>query len=135
MTYFHNLFPVKVYTEEVPADLEIPALYFPTAFEIYSNDTNMTYTKTYALTVSLFHHSVHEAKSEAEHIVDTIRRERNAIPLLNEDGNHVGQFIQIKRIETRMIDNVASIAVNWDSRYHYDREKSPSLEGVEFNLF
>jgi len=133
MAFFYKMFPVKVYTEEVPENFEVPSLYFSTAFDFDSNDTVTTFMKTYSLPVKLFHFGKHQAKSEAERITDAISKKRNIIPLLNEDGSFAGQYIRIKRIETRVTDSVASITVNWDSRYHYEREDWPSIENIGFN--
>lgn len=132
MAFFHSQFPVKVYTEEVPENFEVPSMYFPTAFDFDSNDTNMTFTKTFSLPVKLFHNGQHQAKNEADKITDAIRKKKSVIPLLKADGSSTGQYIRVNRIESRVTESVAHIVVNWDSRYYYDREEWPSLENFEF---
>ncbi len=133
MAFFYNLFPVKVYTKEVPENFVVPSLYFPTPFSFDGNDTNQTFLKTYSLPVKLFHKDAQQADTEAERIADTVRRKRMLIPLINPDGSATGEYIRITRIETRITDGVASIVVNWDSRYHYDREDNIALENFEFD--
>ncbi|QNK87749.1 phage portal protein [Sporosarcina sp. resist] len=133
MSFFHNLFPVKVYTKEVPENFVVPSFYFPTPFSFDSNDTTSTFMKTYNLPVKLFHKDAQQANSEAERIADTVRRKRMLIPLINPDGSGTGKFIRITRIETRITEGVASIIVNWDSRYHYDREDYVALENFKIN--
>lgn len=131
--FFYNLFPVTVYTEEVPENFAVPSLYFPTPFAFDGNDTNMTFMKTYSLAVKLFHVDAQQAFAEAERIADAVRRKRMLIPLINADGSPAGQFIQVTRIEERITDGVASIIVTWDSRYHYDREDYIPLENFVFD--
>ena len=132
MAFFYNIFPVKVYTKEVPENFVVPSLYFPTPFSFDGNDTNMTFRKTYSLAIKLFHKDAQQAFAEAERIADTVRRKRMLIPLINPDGSPNGQFMRITRIEERITDGVASIGVTWDSRYHYDREDYIPLENIDF---
>lgn len=132
MAYFYKLFPVKIYTKEVPEQFEVPSLYVPTPFTFDGNDTNQTFMKTYNLPVKLFHSDPQLAHAEAERIADAVRRKRMLIPLINPDGTSAGQFLRITRIDTRITEGVASIIVLWDSRYHYDREETTPLENIAF---
>lgn len=132
MGFFYKVFPVTVYTEEVPQNFAVPSLYFPEPFTFDGNDTNTTFEKTYSLSVKLFHKDSQQAHTEAENIADAVRRKRSVIPLLNLDGSVTGDYIRINRIETRITDGVASIVVNWNSRYHYDREEYKAAEKFEF---
>lgn len=132
MKYFHNLFPVKVYEKEVPADFAVPSLYFPVSSVFDSNDTNMTFTKTYSLSVKLFHEDSVIANDRAEMIADEVRSNKNVIPMVNPEGGLTGDFIRLSKIETRIGDNgVATIVVGWDSNYHYNREEWPTLRSLE----
>ncbi|MGE8079026.1 phage portal protein [Peribacillus loiseleuriae] len=134
MGFFYKVFPVKVYTNEVPENFAVPSLYFPTPFSFDGNDTNKTFMKSYSLPVKLFHKDSQLANNEAERIADTVRSKRSVIPLLNADGTETGDYVRISRIETRISDSgVASIIVNWDSRYHYDRDDYIAIENIEFD--
>lgn len=133
MNYFHKIFPVKIYTKEVPENFAVPSMYFPTPFSFDGNDTNQTFMKTYSLSVKLFHKDAQLAFKEAERIADTIRGKRMLVPLINADGSPTGQFIRITKIEERIASGVASIVVVWDSRYHFSREEYKALDHIEFN--
>ncbi|WP_252503276.1 DUF6838 family protein [Sporosarcina sp. Marseille-Q4943] len=124
MGYFYGLFPVKVYTEKVPENFAVPSMYFPEPFSFDGNDTNSTFLKTYSLGVKLFHQTSQRAHAEAERIADAVRMKRSIIPLINQDGTLTGDYVRIRRIETRIIDDgVAVIQLTWDSRYHYEKDK------------
>ncbi len=133
MNYFYKLFPVKIYTKKVPEKFVVPSLYFPTPFSFDGNDTVSTFLKTYNLVVKLFHVDAQQADYEAEQIADAVRRKRMLIPLIEQDGTPTGEYLRISRIETRIVDGTAHITVNWDSRYHYDREDSIALEDIKVN--
>ncbi|MGE6260872.1 phage portal protein [Heyndrickxia sporothermodurans] len=133
MSYFYYLFPVKIYDKNVPKEIETPSLYFPEPITFGSNDTLSTFSKTFSLSVKLFHKNSQLAYDEAERIADAIRRNRGLIPLLNLDGSDTNDFIRLKRIEERVTDGFALISLNWDSRYYYDREEWPSLENFSID--
>ena len=132
MAFFYSIFPVTVYTKEVPENFEVPSLYFPTPFSFDGNDTNQTFMKTYSLPVKLFHKDAQQAFAEAERIADTVRRKRMLIPIIKADGSPDEGLIRLTKIEERITDGVASIVVTWDSRYYYDRDDYIPLENIAF---
>lgn len=133
MSRFYSIFPVKVYTKEVPENFVVPSMYFPEPFSFDGNDTTSTFMKTYNLVVKLFHTDSQQANSEAERIADTLRRKRMLIPLIEQDGTPTGEYLRISRIDTRIVDGVAFITINWNSRYHYERDDYIALENFKFD--
>lgn len=132
MGYLYKLYPVQVYSQEIPQDFVVPSLYIPPASTVDGVDTVSTFQKSYVLNVKLFHKNAQEAHNEAERIADTLRSKRGLIPLIRESGEDTGGFIRLSRIETRISDDYASIVLNWTSRYWYEREQHPSLENFDF---
>lgn len=88
--------------------------------------------KTFNLTVKLFHKDGHQAVSAAERIADAVSSARSIIPLIDPNGVETGEYLRISKVEVRDSDDFATIIVNWDSRYYYDREAWPALESVTF---
>jgi len=130
MGYFYDLFPCVIYEEEVPEGFKVPSMYFPPAFSFDGNDTNQTFMKTFNLSVKLFHKGSHAALDAAETIADAVRAKRMIIPMINQDGTPTGDYIRLTRIDTRKGDGFVSIIITWSSRYFYDRETWPSINGV-----
>lgn len=134
MKYFHSLFPVKIYTKEVPKNFEVPSLFFPAPTSSDDSDTNMTFSKAYSLSVKLFHQDSIAANIKADFIADDIRSQKNVIPMLGPSGELTGDFIRMSRIETRIGDRgVATIVLTWESKYRYKREEWPVLQSIEIN--
>lgn len=133
MGYFYKIYPCKIYESEVPENFQVPSMYFPPPFSFDGNDTNMTFAKTYNLSIKLFAKDAHTANDAAELIADNIRSKRKVIPLINHDGTFANDYLRIDRIETRISDGFALIIVNWTSRYFYKRETWPSIKDVSFN--
>lgn len=134
MKYFYDLFPVMVYTEEVPQNFVVPSIFVPIPSIFNGNDTNMTFNKTFSLSVKLFHESSSKAFSEAERITNAVSSGRDLIPIVDVTGNKTSQFIRVNRIEARESDGgVAIIVVNWNSNYFYDRETWPALQDIQMH--
>lgn len=134
MNFFYQMNKVKVYDEEVPVNFERPSMYFPPPMTFNGVDSNTTYLKTYSLNVKVFHNDSQKAYAAAEKIADAVDSRRNLIPLLNEIGEDTGDFLRIARIEVRVGEmGVATILIQWDSRYFYERETAPPLEDIDIN--
>lgn len=134
MNFFYDLFPCKVYTLEVPEKFVVPSMYYPPPLVFDSNDTNMTYMKTYSLPVKLFHRDSQKAIDKADMLADALRRKKGVIPLVDVEGKHTGHYIRMTRIETRLSESgVAIITLNWDSRYFYEREEYAPLENIDID--
>lgn len=128
---FHQLFPVLLYEDEVPEELEVPSMYFPPAFSFDGKDTLSTFMKTYSLSVKLFHESTQQAHAEAERIADAIRARSLLVPLLSPEGLATGEYVRLNRIESRQgSSGMALIVLTWDSRYFYEREDVQPLNKV-----
>ncbi|WP_046180386.1 phage portal protein [Domibacillus tundrae] len=131
-TSFYQLFPVKLYDEEVPEELIVPSMYFPPAFSFDGPGTLSTFEKTYSLSVKLFHKSTLQAHAEAERIADAIRSRRLLVPILSPKGVLTGEYVRLNRIETRQGSNgMALIVLTWDSRYYYEQEEFKPFTRVE----
>lgn len=130
MGRFYKLFPCKIYTDEVPQNFVVPSMYFPPPFTFDGNDSISTFLKTFTLSVKLFHKDAHAANDEAERIADAVRAKRMLIPIINQNGMPIGEYIRADRIETRIGDGFASIIITWTSRYFYEREVWPSVQNI-----
>lgn len=131
MKTFYDLYPVTVYESNVPKDFEMPSMYFPVPTIINGNDTNMTYEKTFSMSVKLFHSDDVIAGIKAEMIADEISANKNVIPIVDSDGELTGDFIRLTKLETRAGEGFMSLVLGWDSNYHYNREEWPPLENLE----
>jgi hypothetical protein len=121
-----------MYDKQVPKGFKRPSMYFPVPFTLDSNDTNVTFKKTFSLSAKLFHKDTVNAETEVEKIADSIRKKRSLIPILNAEGVPTGEYIRFSRIETREVEEgVMTMAFQWDSRYFYNREEWPSFENFK----
>lgn len=118
--YFYKQWNVVCLTKQIPIEVPIPSMFFPSSNTIANPDTKLNYENTYSLNVKLFHQSSAEALIQAENIAQSIRKHRESIPLLNPDGTETSNSIIFERIETEIIDTgVAQISLQWNYKFNY----------------
>lgn len=121
--YCYDAFPCKVYTENSKEGFVTPSLYFPPLGTTDRVASFSTYSKTYTWSIKLFDKTSKMALTNAEVIADSIRSRRYLIPLVDFEGNLTGEYLRIKKVDTRESgDNIALIVLAWDSYYLYNKE-------------
>ncbi|MDN8592026.1 phage portal protein [Paenibacillus sp. 11B] len=123
--------PVQVYTDRMPQDFVVPSLYFPQPIITDAPSSISSYRVDFSLAVKVFDRTDEQAGDAAERIAQIFRQTRMTIPVIDEDGQNTGQYMRLRRAETRLIDDdVAQLTLTWSSRYQYSRvdyEKMGSL--------
>lgn len=130
MKQFYELFPCKIYQDELPESFMVPSMYFPPASSFDESVSNNAFAEVQTLSVKLFHVNKHEAVGAAERIVRAIRSKRGLIPVFNADGTPANDFVRITRSEVRAGDGFVSIILNWTNRYFFEREAAVPVQSI-----
>ncbi|BBP91857.1 phage-like element PBSX protein XkdJ [Bacillus safensis] len=137
MHYIYTHFPVTMYDRLLPERFQVPSVYVPPVTVIsdqWSRYGLYLYEILFAASESLFILIQKKTHDAAESIVDALLADRQIIQMMSEDGEVLDDYVRIKRVETRMIDQgVAAIVLTWDSSYWYNRDKQASLEDINFS--
>lgn len=113
---------VKLYTDTVPANFFVPAIYIPEPVEVDPDiDTLYTYNLKYMLKVKIFHKTTQDAYAIGTRVVNELLAERNRIPLLEIDGTKTGMYFKVICEQLQKVDQgVVNIDIKWDSRRFYN---------------
>lgn len=124
------------YYESIPESFVVPAAYFPSPEVMSDGETLRTYGLDYAVYVKFFAKTSNGAFELAHKAVEEIRKARNLIPLIGNDGTEIeGEGIRINDPDLRVIDEgVAQAVISWRSRRPYNREDSAAVEEYTFNI-
>lgn len=130
MRLCYDINPVKVYTDRIPQDMDIPCMYFPAPIVTSSPDTITGYRNTYQLFIKLFAKKTQQAHSKAHEIAEKLRASRGIIPVVGFDGDQSEEYMQVNLdVQTKAVDDgVAQLAVKWESQYPFIREEFPIME-------
>jgi hypothetical protein len=73
--------------------------------------------------VKIFHKTASDALLQAEQIANNIRKNKWAIPILNQDGIVTADKIIFTKIDCSVVaDNAAVIKLQWKKEYPFDGE-------------
>lgn len=109
------------YYWNVPERFTCPAMYFPQPEITTGGDTFRSYASEYAWYINIFAKTTEEAHAIGLSVLTALKRARNYVPLLNEDGTETGKKLRLKdpglkRVET----GVVQLTIEWTSRRPYD---------------
>jgi hypothetical protein len=97
------------------------ACIFPLPRTIDNVFTKQGYEITYLLAIKIFHKTSSDALIQAEKMAESIRKNKRAIPILNEDGTVTENSIKFTKIDCSVADdNVAIINLQWDQYYPFN---------------
>ncbi len=112
---------VKLYTEKIPNNIEIPSMYFPPPSTNDDDFSKDAFSKLYTQRVLCRMSSDTAALLKAEEIADSIRKNGHCVPILNEDGTETGKTLQFSRISANIIaDYTAQITMIFEVQDYYE---------------
>ncbi len=109
------------YYEEIKRNFVVPACYFPSPELDTDGETLQTYRVRYSWLIKFFHTTTAGAYEMAAAVLDALKRARNLVPIIGNDGIETGEFLRILDPSIKKIDSgVYHLNIEWDSRRPYD---------------
>lgn len=116
------------YYWNIPQDFVVPAVYFPQPEIDTRGDTFSTYALNFSWFVRFFHKDNQLAHTMAFSSLTALQQNRNAVPIINANGNPTGKIFRMHDPNLRIIsDGVAQLHLRWDSPRPYRAEKSEKI--------
>ena len=111
---------ITPYYWEVPADFMVPSVFFPTPEVETHGDSLNSYEMAYTWFVKLFHKTDGEAQNLALTALTAIKKARNCIPLIDEDGNEAGRGFRVLDPSIKRVERGAwQLQLRWESPRAY----------------
>lgn len=109
------------YYYDVPDEFRFPAMFFPQPEIITRGETFRTYASEYAWHVNIMCETTEAAHEIALKVLTKLKRKRNLVPLINEDGEEIGKKLRLKDPSLKRVDTGAvQLVIEWTSRRPYD---------------
>ena len=119
----------KPYYYDVQEGFEFPAMYFPQPEINTQGETFRTYRNEYVWYINVMCETTEEAHRKAFLVLDALKRGRNLVPLVDEQGEYTGEKLRLNDPSTKPIDTgVVQITLNWSSRRPYDAEAAEKMQ-------
>ena len=117
------------YYWEVPAQFNRPAVFFPTPEIESGGETFRTYRLEYTWFLKFFHNSTPEAHTMALTVYEAIKKVRNLIPLIDDEGQKLSLGIRLREPVLRPIDDgVVQLMIRFVSRRPYSIPDSELMQ-------
>lgn len=117
------------YYYDVPQDFIVPAAYFPSPEISTRGETFRTYAMEYAWYIKFFSRTSEAAHELALRALLALKRGRNLVPIIGEDGNPTGEKLRVDDPEIKGTDRGASmLKVYWTSRRPYDDPEATKMQ-------
>ena len=109
------------YYGEIKKDFVVPSCYFPSPEIDTDGETFRTYRLRYSWFIKFFHKTTEEAYALALSVLLALKRARNLVPIIGEDGEPTGERLRIQDPSMKKLDSgVYQLVIEWDSRRQYD---------------
>jgi len=116
------------YYWSVPEDFRYPAIFFPQPEIETGGETFCTYAMRYSWYIDIFCKTTEDAFELAHKVLTALKRRRNLIPLLSEDGSETGECLRLNDPSVKAIDTgVAQLTLTWTSLRPYDSEDAQKM--------
>nr|MDE7245004.1 hypothetical protein [Oscillospiraceae bacterium] len=125
---------ISYYYWNLPEDFHSPALFFPQPEITTGGETFRTYASEYAWYIKVFAKTTEQAHSIALSILTALKRAKNYVPLINEDGELTKEKLRLKDPSLKGLDmGIEQVVIEWKSRRPYDLPTPPKMQ--HFKIF
>lgn len=125
---------VNPYYWNIKEDFQFPAMFFPTPQITTHGDTFRSYASEYAWYISVFAETTEEAHSIGLEVLTRIKRARNYVPLMDENGALTGEMLRLNDPKLQNANpGVVQLTIGWTSRRPYDRIDPLKMQRFKLN--
>lgn len=122
------------YYYNVPESFQYPAIYFPQPEIDTGGETFRTYNMRYVWYINLFDATTEGAHEKAWNVLTALKRNRNLVPLIDENGAPEGGKLRLDDPSLKSADEGAvQLTLTWTSRRPYDAEEVQKMVEWEVN--
>ena len=117
------------YYYDVPEQFRTPAIFFPEPEISTRGETFFTYASEYAWYINIFGATSAEAHAIGLRVLTALKRAKNLVPIIAEDGKETGEKLRLKDPQLRNIEaGVVQLSIEWTSRRPYDATIPPRMQ-------
>lgn len=112
------------YFEEVPENLMIPCVFYPTPEQNGGVFSASKYKTDFVMYIKFMAESTFKAYEMANAVQQSLMKKRRKVPLVNETGTKTGKNFQINNPVVRKVDNgVYQMEVSWKRYTPYETKQ------------
>lgn len=119
--YVADIITAQPYFEEVPLDMQIPCVFYPTPTPEASGFSTNAYMIEFAMYIKFIDHSTMGAYEMGERVLQAIMENRRKVPLVDETGKRTGKNFRVNMPKLKKIEiGVYQMELSWKRHTRYD---------------
>lgn len=123
------------YFEEVPEDLLIPCVFYPTPEQTGGTFSLSKYSTDFVMYIKFMAQDTFSAYSMANTVMQKLMKGKRKIPIIDLSGAKTGKSFQVNNPIVRKVDNgVYQMEVSWKRYTPYDENKAALAKEVFINF-
>lgn len=116
-----SIITAQPYFEEVPLDMLLPCVFYPTPTTAASEFSVNAYMTEFSMYIKFMDHSTMAAYEMGESVLQAIMRNRRKVPLVDENGKQTGKNFRVNMPKLKKIENgVYQMELSWKRHTRYD---------------
>ena len=116
-----GIITAQAYFGEVPLDMVIPCVFYPTPTPAASGFSVNAYMTEFAMYIKFIDHSTMAAYEMGEKVLQAIMGKRRKVPLVDETGKQTGKSFRVNMPKLKKVENgVYQMALSWNRHTRYD---------------
>lgn len=129
-----GIITAQSYFEEVPLDMLIPCVFYPTPTSVASSLSVNAYVTEFAMYIKFMAHSTMAAYEMGEKVLQAIMGKRRKVPLVDETGKQTGRSFRVNMPKLKKIENgVYQMELSWNRYTRYDAKEVTLARDIFMN--
>lgn len=129
-----GIITAQPYFEEVPSDMLLPCVFYPTPNPSASGFSANAYMTEFVMYIKFMDHSTMAAYEMGERVVQAIMGNRRKVPLVDKDGKQTGKKFLVDRPKLKKIEKgVYQMELSWNRYTRYDAKEVSLAKDIFMN--
>lgn len=132
--FVSGIIMAQAYFEEVPLDMVIPCVFYPTPTPAASGFSVNAYMIEFAMYIKFIDHSTMAAYEMGEKVLQAIMGNRRKVPLVDETGKQTGKSFRVNMPKLKKVENgVYQMELSWNRHTRYDEKEVTLARDIFMN--
>lgn len=129
-----GIISAQAYFEEVPLDMLMPCVFYPTPTPAASGFSTNAYMTEFAMYIKFMDRSTMEAYEMGERVLQAIMGNRRKVPLVDKAGKQTGGSFRVNMPKLKKIEEgIYQMELSWNRHTRYDAKEVTLARDIFMN--
>lgn len=124
----------QAYFEEVPMDMLVPCVFYPTPAQAASGFSVNAYRTEFAMYIKFIGHSTMAAYEMGQRVLQAVMENRRKVPLVDETGKRTGENFRVNMPKLKKVESgVYQMELSWNRHTRYGKKEIALARDIFMN--